>query len=79
MAHSTPLKKATPSTDWHPADIQAALKKRGWSLRRLSLACGYSAGSLKAVLGKPWPRAERAIANALGMTPWDIWPSRYDR
>ena len=64
--------------DWHPADIQAALKKRGWSFRKLSLSHGYAAGSIKHALIQPWPRAERIIAHVIGVEPWDIWPSRYD-
>ncbi|WP_149008593.1 helix-turn-helix domain-containing protein, partial [Escherichia coli] len=26
---------------------------------------------------KRYPKAEKIIADALGMTPQDIWPSRY--
>lgn len=65
--------------DWHPADIVAALRKRGWSLRRLSMYHGYSQGALKMALAGPWPQAERLIAEALGTRPERIWPSRYDR
>jgi len=66
------------SDDWHPADIKAALEKAGWSLRRLSLHNGFSDGLLKHALHRPYPRAERMIARAIGVKPQDIWPSRYD-
>ena len=70
-----PKKPAPP--DWHPADVKAALEKRGWSLRRLCFANNYSASSLALALRLPWPRAEAIIAAALGLTPQEIWPSRY--
>ncbi len=63
--------------DWHPADIVAALRKRGWSLRRLSVHHGYASGSLKKALCSPWSNAEHLIAEALDMTPDQIWPTRY--
>ncbi|WP_233358209.1 helix-turn-helix domain-containing protein [Vibrio cholerae] len=25
----------------------------------------------------PWPKGERIIAEAIGMTPQEVWPSRY--
>lgn len=70
--------KKPPHGDWHPADIKAALEKAGWSLRRLSLHHGYkSPTTLKEALRKPWPKAERLIADAIGVDPSIIWPSRY--
>lgn len=69
-------KKPAP-TDWHPADIKAALERRGWSLRRLSTRHDYQPGSLRYALRLAWPRAEKIIAKAIGVTPQEIWPSRY--
>lgn len=64
--------------DWHRADIVAALRKAGWSLRRLSKHHGYASGTtLTTALDRPWPKGERLIAAALGVAPQDIWPSRY--
>lgn len=63
--------------DWDPADIVAELRKAGWSLRRLSFSCGYDSDALKHALRRPYPRAERIIAEALGVAPHVIWPSRY--
>lgn len=67
--------------DAHPADVMAALRKTParWTLRRLSLARGLSAGAVGVALKKPWPRVERIIAEELGREPQEIWPSRYDR
>ena len=64
--------------DWHPADILAALKKRGHSLAGLSVANGYHPTAAGKALRQPWPAIERLLAEAIGVAPRDIWPSRYD-
>jgi Ner family transcriptional regulator len=64
-------------TDWHPADIICGLWKRGTSVHRLSRQNNYAPTALHIALRRPWPKAERLIAEALGVTPQDIWPSRY--
>lgn len=63
--------------DWHRADVVAALHKKGWSMRKLSLAHGLAAGTLKTALDVPYPKAERIIASAIELEPEDIWPERY--
>lgn len=72
---NTPKKPAL--NDWHKADIKCALEKHGWSLRRLSIANGYTPTSASVPLRNPWPRMEKIIADAIGVTPETIWPSRY--
>jgi len=64
--------------DWHPADVLAALKKRGQSLAGISVANGYHPTAAGKALKQPWPALELLIAGALGLTPKEIWPSRYD-
>ncbi|WP_347253693.1 cell morphology transcriptional regulator XreR2 [Leminorella grimontii] len=63
--------------DWHPADIIAALKKRGTSLAAVSRNAGLASSTLANALMRRWPKGERLIAGALGVAPEDIWPSRY--
>lgn len=63
-------------TDWHPADVIAALHKAGWSLRRLALAHGLRPGTFNAALHRSYPHAENAIAQALGLSISAIWPER---
>lgn len=65
-------------TDWHPADVKAALEKAGWSCRRLSRHHGYHPVTIQKALRGPYPEAERLIAEALRLRPREIWPSRYD-
>ncbi|MBB3321914.1 MULTISPECIES: DNA-binding transcriptional regulator SfsB [Atlantibacter] len=63
--------------DWHSADIIAGLRKRGTSLAAESRKAGLSSSTLANALSRPWPKGERIIADALGVEPWVIWPSRY--
>lgn len=74
--HDTSKKPAL--TDWHRADIVAAVRKAGWTLRKLSLHHGYAdGGTLTKAMDRPWPKGERLIAEAIGIDPATIWPSRY--
>ena len=77
MVMPRPPKKPAPQ-DWHPADIMAAIWKRRTSFRRLSRLNGYAADSLKMALRRPWPKAEKIIAEFIGTSPEQIWPSRYE-
>lgn len=63
--------------DWHRADIRAELEKRGTSLRKLSREAGLSENTLRNALDRKWPKGERIIAAAIGVSPRTIWPSRY--
>ncbi|MBP1524442.1 helix-turn-helix domain-containing protein [Salmonella enterica subsp. enterica serovar Worthington] len=57
-------------------DIVADLRKRGKSLAALGRENGLSISTVK----MPWINltlGERIIADALGVEPRDIWPSRY--
>ncbi|WP_071604044.1 MULTISPECIES: helix-turn-helix domain-containing protein [Dickeya] len=63
--------------DWHPADIIAALRKKGTSLSAVSRKAGLSSSTLANALYRPWPKGELLIANELGVKPEEIWPSRY--
>ena len=67
-------------TNWHEADIVAALRKKGWSLRKLSTHHGYKQPtSLATALRRHWPKGERLIAEAIGVTAQKIWPTRYSQ
>lgn len=63
--------------DWSQYDIVAELRKRGTTITKLSRVHGYSRGALRNALVKPWPAAEKIIAEAIGVHPAAIWPSRY--
>lgn len=59
----------------HPADVIAALRKQGTSLRKIAIQNDYS--HIQRVLTSPWLAAEQLVAKALGTSPEKIWPSRY--
>lgn len=63
--------------DWHPADIIAAIRKRGTTLAALSRNAGLSASTLSNALARRWPKGEQIIADFLNISPAEIWPSRY--
>lgn len=73
------LMKTSKKQDWHPADIKAALAKKGYSLVRIARENGYSEGSPYIVFRKPWAPMEEIIAQIIGVPARKIWPSRYRR
>lgn len=76
MTNKAP-KKAS-QEDWHPADILAALHKRGITLRALAAQHGMTnTSSFSAAMIRSYPANEKRIAEALDLHPKDIWPSRY--
>ena len=71
MIHQTTRK------DWKPNEVKAELTRRSLSLRGLSRANGLHADTLRDALRRPYPKAERIIADAIDVSPHFIWPSRY--
>lgn len=72
-------KNETQLEDWHPADVICALRKSPgqWSLRRLAMHHGFAPSTMKQALRRPYPKMQRLIAEAIGVEPKVIWPSRY--
>lgn len=66
------------ASDWHKADVIAALHKRGTSLRQLALARDLNPRTLTLALHRPYYAAEQIIARAIGVPAERIWPSRYN-
>jgi Ner family transcriptional regulator len=76
---TTAVRKKPVVEDWHPADIVAALRKKQWSLQQLAAVNGYrSRTAIAHALHRPYPKAEGIIAEALGVEPKEIWPTRYN-
>jgi len=73
------IRPTSNAVDTHPADIVAALRKSGWSLRKLSVHYRMHPLTLGTALRRDYPRAEKLIALAIGMKPEQIWPARYER
>ncbi|MFZ5581968.1 MAG: helix-turn-helix domain-containing protein [Pseudomonadota bacterium] len=77
MAKNTDKKASR--KDWHPADIKAELEKAGWTLRALAAHHQLkSSSTLSHTFERSYPLNERRIAEAIGVEPKDIWPSRYN-
>lgn len=72
------MPKKPASMDWHRADVIAAFKRRGTSITREARLLGMNDSYLMGALNKPYPKAEKLIAELLGETPQAIWPSRYN-
>lgn len=79
------LKKTNPvsvasDTDWHPAQILAALNMAGYTITSLAEHYQLSDGSsLSKALRNSSPVGEKRIADVLKLHPKDIWPSRYEK
>lgn len=70
-------KKAS-RNDWQPEDVTHALRKKKTTLAAIAREHGLSgSSSLSAALVRSYPANEKRIADALGLHPKDIWPSRY--
>lgn len=65
------------TADWHRADVKAELEKKGLTLKRLALSNNLAEGTLSNVFRVNYPKAQRIIAEAIGVSPETIWPSRY--
>lgn len=63
--------------DWTRAEITYELKRRGTNIEKLSREAGLADKTLRNALEKKWPKGEKIIADAIGVRPEAIWPSRY--
>lgn len=63
---------------WDIPAIKAELERRGITVTGLSTEHGLNRGAVTTALRRPWPTVERIIARAIGVSPAQIWPERYD-
>ncbi len=75
--HKKPAPPSGP-LDWSPHYVIYCLRERGTTLRRIARQHGYAPGSGQQVFQQPWPAMQKCIADALGVEPREIWPSRYN-
>lgn len=70
--------KNTSREDWHPADILAALHKRGITLRALAKKHGMtSSTSLSRAMVQSYPANEKRLADAVGVSVQEMFAARY--
>lgn len=58
-------------------DIVSELKRRKISMAELGRQNGLSSGTVKNALDKHYENGMQLIADALNMTPEEIWPERF--
>lgn len=76
---TNPTAKKPVDQDWHPADIKAALHKKGITLASIADAYGLTSSSaLSSTFTRSYPLNEKRIADAIGVHPKVIWPTRYN-
>lgn len=64
---------------YHKEDIKAAVRKKGSTLQALSIQHGLQEKTVAGSLRVPMPRANRAIADFLGISLHQLWPAWYDQ
>ncbi len=75
---ATNTAKKSSREDWHPADIVAALHKRGFTLRDIARSHGLKDSStLSKAMIASYPAAERRLADAAGVPVHVMFASRY--
>ncbi len=68
----------TIQTDWLWDEVIAALHSEGLTLRALAKRHEVDVQAISCVQHKPSPTTETRIAEALGILPQQIWPTRYN-
>jgi Ner family transcriptional regulator len=63
---------------WHRADVMAAVRKRGSNLAKIARGVGLSRTTMYWAFIRPHPRANRAIADFLGVPLNELWPHWFD-
>lgn len=66
------------SADWGWPLVKFKLAEAGLTLADVARRAGMTPAACHQVARLPLPRAQGAIAGALGLKPWEIWPTRYD-
>ncbi|BDI41073.1 transcriptional regulator [Escherichia coli] len=63
--------------DWSSKAIAAALDNKGVDITTMERVRGLKPGAMRNVFYRRVPAYESAIAEAIGVEPEVIWPSRY--
>lgn len=63
--------------DWEV--VMICLRLKGLTLQRAAINAGLGTTTMPHVKFRHMPRYERALAAALGLSPEQLWPSRYEK
>lgn len=66
------------SSQQHPEDVKARVRKTGVSLAELARRASVTPGTVNQSLYRPIPAGNRVIADHLGVPVQRIWPEWYD-
>ncbi|NVJ92696.1 MAG: helix-turn-helix domain-containing protein [Methylocystaceae bacterium] len=66
------------STNAHPEDVKAAVRKKFGSLAELARQYGASDSVVRAALIRPQPTGNKLIADCLGCSLHHLWPEWYN-
>lgn len=69
--------RPSPAMDW--PGIVAGLHRQGMTLTELAKRNGLPANACRAVSSRANYKAQKVIAEFLGMKPEDLWPERYPK
>lgn len=72
-------RKLAPPADLDRHEILARVRRQGTTIAKLARLHGCSPNNLYAALDRSFPKSEKIIADALGLTVEDIWPGRVAR
>lgn len=73
-----PTDPSSTTGDWHPSFVIAALHQAGWTMSNLAKHHNLKGiGTFSKAMRFSLPIAEKRIADAIGVHPKVIWPSRY--
>ncbi len=64
-------------TGWHRAQIRAAVEMKGRTLTQLALDNGLEEWACRHALTRRHIPGEKAIAAAIGVPVWELWPGRW--
>ena len=62
---------------WTKAQIKCALEEKGMTLTGLAVLSDVNPSQMRSVWSRPTRPAEKAIADFLGVTPAELFPTRY--
>ena len=66
------------AADKEPVEIRFLLNRKGLTFSDVDRMYGLPKATARGTARCPNPTGELAIAECLGMSPREIWPSRYD-
>jgi Ner family transcriptional regulator len=72
-------KKTNAAKDWTKEYIKYRICEMFGSMTAMAHCYGLHQSVIPRAIRVPYPKVERIIAKGLGVTPEEIWPSRYNR